>query len=127
MDRQGTATSFVVRTVAQSPVTVLEIAGELDVMGAQDLDQDLDERLRGTETHLVLDLSRLAFIDSTGLSSLTRVRRRLNRNRRRVALVAGAGAVRRAFEVTGLEHVFETMASVDEAVAALAGAPPIGR
>jgi len=59
--------------LAPSPrgaATRLELTGPLDAAGALALGQHLDAHLREGDRHLVLDLSGVEFVSSTGIGSL---------------------------------------------------------
>lgn len=81
--------------------TVLCLFGELDLASAAALEQELG-RFAG-DTRVVLDLRRLEFIDSTGLSVLVKSdQRAAGTDGELVILSAGDGQVRRLLDLTGL-------------------------
>jgi anti-sigma B factor antagonist len=96
--------------------TVLAVGGELDVAASPGLSHELNEIIRRGEGDLVVDLTRVSFVDSTGLAVLLNALRRLTRARRRMALIIGAGAVARAFEVTRLNWTFDVFDDVESAL-----------
>lgn len=98
-------------------VTVLTVGGELDVAASPALSEKLNEVIRQRHGDVVVDLERVSFVDSTGLAVLLNALRRLTRARRRMAVVIGDGAVRRAFDVTRLHWTFEVFPDVDAALA----------
>lgn len=107
---------------------VIALSGDVDVATLPAHSARLDDAIAGRTEHVILDLTGVETLDSTGLSLLTGTMRRLKRSRRRLAVVpALEGAVRRALDTTGLIHVLEIHSSVEDAVAALTGAPPVGR
>ena len=59
------------------------------------------------KTAVVLDLSAVEFIDSTGLSVLLNGLRRVTRQRGRMALVCTNPTVLRLFEITRLDATFD--------------------
>ncbi len=63
---------------------------------------------------IVLDLSKLTFLDSTGLRCLVTADRRAREAGRRVVIVRGPDAVQRVFEITRLDERLEI---VDDASA----------
>jgi anti-anti-sigma factor len=122
------AGNFAVAIDRTAPVVLLKATGEMDAATVSRLDAVIDEALAQHEGHVVLDAAEVTFVDSTGITSLISGLRRLNRSRRRLALAFPAnGPLHRALEVTGLNHTFECHATVEDAVAALDGAPLIGR
>ena len=110
------------------PVVVVAASGEVDAATVAELDAVFNTAVTDHDTHVVVDARGITFIDSTGISALVAGMRRLNRSRRRMAVACEtSGPVGRALEVTGLDHTFECHTTTDAAVAALAGAPLIGR
>ncbi len=95
---------------------VLSVAGELDVSAAPHLSDRLNELIRTGTGDVVVDLQRVSFVDSTGLAVLLNALRRLTRARRRMGVVIGNSAVRRAFEVTRLHWTFDVFDDVDSAL-----------
>ncbi len=75
----------------------------------------LDE-LAGSGSPIVVDISALAFIDSSGIHALLRPRPYDNT----IELVCPPGNVRRVLEVTKLEHVLPVHDTLDDALAATA-------
>jgi anti-sigma B factor antagonist len=55
---------------------------------------------------LVIDVSGLTFIDSSGLSELLRVRRAVTDAGHRLSLLQPTATVRRTMEISGLNEVF---------------------
>jgi anti-sigma B factor antagonist len=100
--------------------TVIGVAGEIDLFTAPKLREQflgtLDQE--GADARLVVDLSRVTFMDSTGLGVLIGALRRINERGGRMALVCADGPVLRVLELTRLTEVFSIFDSVDDAVAA---------
>ncbi|MFL5894532.1 MAG: STAS domain-containing protein [Thermoleophilaceae bacterium] len=105
-------------TVAQ-PVRVVAVSGELDMAAAPAFEQRLVESLSGDEP-VILDLSAVAFMDSTAIGALISVRKRANMKRGRFALVCKPGDIRRMIEYTGLDAAFDVVETRGEALARLA-------
>ena len=96
---------------------LLTVGGELDVAAAPQLSEKLNDVIRLKHGDVVVDLRRVSFVDSTGLAVLLNALRRLTRARRRMAVVIGEGAVKRAFEVTRLHWTFDVFDDADDALA----------
>jgi anti-sigma B factor antagonist len=80
---------------------ILVLEGELDIGTAPMLDQELERaETREAET-LVVDLDRVAFIDSSGLHVLIKHAAISSQNGRRLRFTKGSDQVRRLFELTG--------------------------
>src|SRR4051812_32978089 len=116
--RMPTVEPFVIALDATEPVVLLRAAGEVDASTVGELGEAFEAVIREHERHVVLDANAITFIDSTGVSALVAALRRLNRNRRRLALVCeSASPLGRALEMTGLDHTFDVHRSADTAVA----------
>lgn len=84
---------------------VLTLGGELDLATGARLREVLDPAIRGTGA-VVIDLSGLRFIDSSGLHLLVQAEQQLRDSGRQLVLVRGSGAVHRVFELTQLDLYF---------------------
>jgi anti-sigma B factor antagonist len=98
-------------------VTVVEVGGEIHVSTAPEFDGILSAAIDGGRTSLVLDLSDVMFIDSTGLSVLLNALRRVTRAGGQMALVCTNLTVLRLFEITRLDSTFAIHAELEPAVA----------
>jgi anti-sigma B factor antagonist len=83
--------------------TFLRLTGDLDSISAPRLRAVLGE-LIGTD--VVVDLSGLEFIDSSGLGVLVGALKRFDASGHRLRLRAPTSAIRRVFSITGLDQAF---------------------
>lgn len=97
--------------------TVITLEGELHVSTAPEFSASLNEAIAGGKTAVVLDMTDVAFIDSTGLSVLLSALRRVTRRDGRLALVCTNPTVLRLFEITRLDTTFDIQRDVDAAIA----------
>jgi anti-sigma B factor antagonist len=93
--------TLVVSSTVEDDTASIELAGELDLAGARQLETRLDEVERENPARLVIDLGRLAFIDSTGLRLLLQADARARERGCELLLRRGEPSVQRVFEVTG--------------------------
>jgi anti-sigma B factor antagonist len=96
---------------------VVMLAGELDLYNAHEVRETLLAECEREPNRLVVDLSRVAFIDSTALGVLIEARAKLA-NRRAFLLAAPAVETRRALEISGLDRHFALHETLEEALAA---------
>jgi anti-anti-sigma factor len=85
----------------------IALRGELDLSSAAKLQEELRRVEAASPPVLVLDLSKLVFLDSTGLRCLVTADERAKAEGRRVVIVRGPDPVQRVFSITRLEERLE--------------------
>src|SRR5215213_7902552 len=92
---------------------VIRVAGEIHATTAPGFSERLNGAIDGGKTGVVLDLTGVDFIDSTGLSVL----RNVTRVRGSMVIACANPTVLRLFEITKLDTTFEILPDCDEAIA----------
>jgi anti-anti-sigma factor len=90
----------------------IALKGELDLSTVNKVEEELESLEASGAQMIVLDLSSLSFLDSTGLRCLVTADQRAKESGRRLVLVRGPDAVQRVFTITRLE---ERLEMVDDA------------
>jgi anti-sigma B factor antagonist len=108
-----------VRKAALAGAAGAAVRGEVDVSTAPLLQDALDDAVRATTGTLVLDLSGVEFLDSSGINVLLRVRALLGREDRALALVCPAGPPRRVLQLAGIDDLFALYSTREDAARAL--------
>jgi len=90
----------------------IALRGELDLSSAAKLQEELRRVEAGSPPVLVLDLTKLVFLDSTGLRCLVTADERAKEGGRRVVIVRGPDPVQRVFSITRLEERLEMVDDV---------------
>lgn len=90
----------------QGPL-LITVTGELDIATAPKLHERLMHAFQTNPSSVVIDLSGVTFIDSTGLGVLVNARQRGRSVDVDVLLTLPEGQARFPFEVTGLVSVFD--------------------
>lgn len=98
--------------------TVVHLGGEIDVYTAPFVREKLDEQIQAGRTDLVVDLSDVTFLDSTGLGVLVGRLKFARTHGGSLRLVGTAERVLRVFAITGLDKVFEIHPDLESALAA---------
>jgi len=106
--------------VPRNPWSVLVLFGDLDMAGAPRLRKEVAQMVAAGDTRLVLDLTAVDFIDSTGLGAVIAALRRVRSHHGELALVCPEPRLQRVFEMCDLDRVFELHESVDAVVGASA-------
>jgi len=90
-------------------VTVMAVTGDIDGATSDQLRRQIDEVLDATEVppSLVLDLSEVSFIDTTGLNALVHALRRMRSLGGDLTLSAPTDATRKLLAISGLDRVFK--------------------
>src|SRR4051812_19694995 len=88
---------------AGGKVVTLVLAGEFDLAGIQRFEGALAAAEAAAPEVIVVDLTALEFMDSSGLRALVMADRRANKAGWRFAIVPGPEPVRRVFEITRLD------------------------
>ena len=106
-----------VQTYDQHETVRLTLTGELDLSSALSFEEALlrIETDRSPRT-IVIDLSRLKFMDSTGLRLILSAHARALKRGRRLVIVQGGAAVRRIFRLTGVEDRLDIVEATPAAV-----------
>lgn len=97
--------------------TVVHVAGEIDVYSAPLLRERLDAVVLAGRVHLVVDLTDVLFMDSTGLGVLVGRLKLVRLREGSLRLVCVNDRILKVFAITGLEKVFRIYRTVDEALA----------
>jgi anti-anti-sigma factor len=94
---------FMVREeVGSGDLHWLILTGELDLASAPALEARIERLCVEGASVVVLDLSKLGFMDSTGLQAVLAATKRCERDGLELLLTGATGAVQRLFELTGV-------------------------
>jgi anti-sigma B factor antagonist len=94
---------------------VMRVTGEIDVETAGDLRQQLALHMGSHQPDLIVDVSRVTFMDSTGLGTLVRAVRQVRERGGRMELVVDEGPVLDLLRLTALAGVLPIHRTVQEA------------
>lgn len=100
---------FDVDITADGGDVIVAIRGEIDVLTAPFLWEQMEPALAGVTGKLVLDFAEVAFIDSMGLGVIVRAHSRLRGEtaERRIIVRHLNAHARKVFEITGLDRVLD--------------------
>jgi anti-sigma B factor antagonist len=106
---------FGVATRQAGAYTVVEVTGEFDVYTAPVLEESLGELVDGGQRDIVVDLTGVTFMDSTGLGLLIKALKWTREKDGSLRIVASTEKVLKVFRVTGLDTVLSLHETVDAA------------
>jgi anti-sigma B factor antagonist len=84
---------------------VVAVSGELDLSCVELLEEEMERIFDGDASVIVLDLSKLEFIDSIGIQLLQRLQARSSEDGDRLRLIHGAAPVQRVLELTRADRL----------------------
>jgi anti-sigma B factor antagonist len=96
-----------VRTEDRDGLVHMALVGELDLSSVAKVQEELRRIEADAPAKLVVDLSKLTFLDSTGLRCIVTADERAREQGRRIVIVRGPDAVQRVFAITRLEDRLE--------------------
>ena len=109
-------------TETQGDVVIARVQGELDIAGAPAMGERIHDAMPTSARLLVVDLSDLEFIDSSGVAMLFAVARRLGSRRQKLRVVAESGKpVARVLEIVEFDRAAPVHDSLEEALADTSG------
>ena len=97
---------------------VVSVAGEIDLFTAPEFKQRIAAPIDAGCTRIIVDLLGVTFIDSSSLGVLIGAHKRLKLRDGGLVIVCDDRAIVNTFKITGLDGVFEIVASRDDVVAA---------
>jgi anti-anti-sigma factor len=106
--------AFEVELRSQDRAAVIAVSGELDLAAGPALEEELARADQSGAALVIVDLTALEFIDSTGLGILIKAHQQAKAAGRRFAVVRGPSQVQRLLELTGLEQRLTVVDSAEE-------------
>ena len=96
-------------------LTVITVEGEIDVYTAPKLREKLIDLVNKGKFHLLVDMEKVEFLDSTGLGVLVGGLKRVRAHDGSLELVCTQERILKIFRITGLTKVFGIHDSIAEA------------
>lgn len=97
-------------------LTIVEVAGEVDVYTAAVLREKLADVIDDDHADVVVDLTGVGFLDSTGLGVLVGALKKVRGLGGRLQLVIDQERVMKVFRITALTQVFTIHATLEDAL-----------
>lgn len=96
-------------------VPVIDLEGEVDVYTAPQLKQQMINLLESGAKEMVVDLTKVDYLDSTALGVLIGGLKRMRERDGNMVLVCPSPRIRRVFEITGLDKIFDIYNTEEDA------------
>jgi anti-sigma B factor antagonist len=111
---QAPPSGFTVRVIARTDTTIVSVDGELDMLTSPTLERKLATAQEQAGSRVLIDLSAVGFVGSTGLSALVAAANRAEHTEGRLAIVANTEAALLPLRLTNLCERFALAANVDD-------------
>ena len=110
------ALSVDIKSEHNGAAIIYRLRGSLDLATAPSLRAALLEAANEGKHDIIVDLTELEFLDSTGLGALIGAHRRALENAGRVRLIVREGPIQRLLNITGLMRIFAVYGTLDAAL-----------
>jgi anti-sigma B factor antagonist len=108
--------SLDVQTTPDGKTQIFVLHGTMDIATSPTVRAALVEAAEHDRHDVIVDLSNLDFLDSTGLGALIGAHKRAKEHGGRVRLVVRDGQILRLLRITGLLGVFATYSTLEDAL-----------
>jgi len=105
-----------VKTELKNGLTVCHIDGEIDINTAPDVKKGFDKLISKKEPKIVVNLSKVTYVDSSGLATLVEILKNMRSYGGRLRLTNLSPKIKSLFEITKLEKLFEILSDEEEAI-----------
>ena len=101
-------------------VLKIELAGRMDVQGAQEIDIKFTG-YTANQKSVIVDMSAVTFLASIGIRTLLLAAKAIHNRGGKIALLNPEAAVQRVLEMAGIDTLIPICRSLDEATTAVTG------
>lgn len=116
-DARAVRTRMAITHTLHTNGRVLGVSGEVDVATADRLKEAVTQALaESSADRVVLDLSEVSFMDSSGLAALVHAHKAAEEQRTSLVVSSPTSRLSRILDLTGLDRVLRVTATVDEAL-----------
>jgi anti-anti-sigma factor len=93
---------------------IVRVTGEIDLSNAAELLDEIGDAVRSGAAAIIVDLSGVTFLDSSGIAMLFRLRQRLAHSRQELRLVVpGDSPIRRVLDITRMGELIPIQESLE--------------
>jgi anti-sigma B factor antagonist len=103
----------------KADAVILALSGKLDAMTAKTFEEKIIGVINSGTQRLVVDLSQLDYVSSSGLRVFLLAAKRLQRTDGKIVLCSMKDHVRQAFDLAGFSSILSIYGSRDEAMKSL--------
>ncbi len=104
-----------IETITRDGWKVVRVKGEIDLASVGELENEVGGLIESGTTRIIIDLTGVTFLDSTGLRTLLATHSRLAQLGGTLALVLNGGPVERLLDITGVADTFTVYPTLEAA------------
>ena len=108
-----------VKTESKNGLMICRVDGDIDINCSPDMKKVFDKLISQKTPKIVIEMTRVAYVDSTGLATLVWILKNMRSYGGKMRLSGMSPKIKSLFEITKLDKLFEIMASEEEAIAGL--------
>ena len=108
-----------VNTERQDDILIVLVDGRVDSSNALDLERELKSVIDANDQAVILDLEHLSYISSAGLRTIVLTGKSLWARKASFVMCSPSAAIRKVFDLSGINQIIPLCASRDEAFATL--------
>jgi anti-sigma B factor antagonist len=105
-----------VKAESKNGLMVCHIDGEIDINTAPDIKRSFDKLLVKKEPKIVINLTKVTYVDSSGLATLVEILKNMRSYGGKMKLANMSPKIKSLFEITKLEKLFDIVASEEDAI-----------
>ena len=107
-----------VKTETKNGLMICRVEGDIDINTSPDIKKAFEKIVTKKEPKVVVNLSKVTYVDSSGLATLVEILKNMRSYGGRLKLTNLSPKIRSLFEITKLEKLFDITAEEEEAVSA---------
>lgn len=96
--------------------SVITATGDIAIESAEELSHAIEQEIEAGHPVIILDLTGVSFIDSSGISAIVANVPRLKGKSAKLLLAGCNDAIRKVFELVGFQKHFPMLATLEEAL-----------
>lgn len=100
-------------------VSTIEIDGEIDIFSSKELKLLVASEIDNGARCIIFEMSKVGYLDSTGLALLVGAFKRLNENKGTLSIVNPSPRIVRILQVTGMNKIFDIFDTEEAALRAM--------
>jgi anti-sigma B factor antagonist len=105
-----------IKSTDKGGILLVEVAGEINITSSPEMKRWFEKT---QASRIVINLSRVGYIDSSGLATLVELLKKLRGRKGTLALTGMTGKVRSLFEITKLDKLFDIQPTDEAALKGL--------